>query len=94
MSDNNKQINIPKITPYIENVKSIPVVYTICEVAKLLKTSEKYVHSLRKAKLLPCIKLGQYKVTHESLVKFLQQYEGFDLTNPFYVKELNYDTTN
>lgn len=91
MSD---KINIPILTPYIDTTKSIPVVYTICEVAKILKTSEKYVHCLRKAKLLPCIKLGQYKVTHSSLIKFLQQYEGFDLTNPFYVKELEYDITN
>jgi excisionase family DNA binding protein len=55
---------------------------TIAEVAKELKTNVTYVHRLRKAGLLPCIKLGTYKVRKEALEEFLRKYEGQDLTDP------------
>lgn len=65
------------------------VLYTVKEVAMLLKTNIDYVHKLRKAGLLPFLKLGQYKVRRESLIEFLKRYEGKDLTNPFDIKELD-----
>ena len=65
------------------------VLYTVKEVAELLKTNIDYVHKLRKAGLLPFLKIGQYKVRKQSLELFLEQYEGNDLTDPFNVKELN-----
>lgn len=74
--------------PYIDELKSLPILYTVKEVASLLKTNIDYVHSLRKAGLLTFIKLGQYKVRRETLLSFLCKYDGHDLTNPLYVKEL------
>ena len=65
------------------------VLYTVKEVAELLKTNIDYVHKLRKAGILPFIKLGQYKVRKQSLELFLERYEGKDLTDPFNIKELN-----
>lgn len=65
------------------------VLYTVKEVAELLKTNVDYVHKLRKAGLLPFLKIGQYKVRKQSLELFLERYEGKDLTDPFDVKELN-----
>ena len=65
------------------------VLYTVKEVAMLLKTNVDYVHKLRKAGLLPFLKLGQYKVRRESLIEFLKRYEGKDLTDPFDIKELD-----
>lgn len=65
------------------------VLYTVKEVAELLKTNIDYVHKLRKAGLLPFLKIGQYKVRKPSLELFLERYEGKDLTDPFDVKELN-----
>ena len=65
------------------------VLYTVKEVAELLKTNIDYVHKLRKAGLLPLLKIGQYKVRKQSLELFLERYEGKDLTDPFDVKELN-----
>ena len=59
---------------------------TMKEVSEVLKTNVTYVHRLRKAGLLPCIKLGTYKVRKEALEKFLQKYEGYDLTVPEAVK--------
>ena len=65
------------------------VLYTVKEVAELLKTNVDYVHKLRKSKVLPFLKIGQYKVRKQSLELFLEKYEGKDLTDPFDVKELN-----
>lgn len=63
--------------------------YTVKEVAEILKTNIDYVHKLRKSGLLKFLKLGQYKVRKEALIKFLEDNEGKDLTNPFDVKELD-----
>lgn len=65
------------------------VLYTVKEVAELLKTNIDYVHKLRKAGLIPFLKIGQYKVRKQALELFLERYEGKDLTDPFNVKELN-----
>ena len=70
------------------------ILYTVKEVAALLKTNVDYVHKLRKAGLLPFLKLGQYKVRKEALADFLSRYEGKDLTNPFQIKELDYTGEN
>lgn len=66
------------------------ILYTVKEVAILLRTNVDYVHKLRKAGLLPFLKLGQYKVRKEALLEFLSRNEGKDLTNPFDIKELNH----
>lgn len=63
------------------------MLYTMKEVSEILKTNVTYVHRLRKAGLLPCIKLGTYKVRKEALEAFLKKYEGYDLTDPEAVKE-------
>lgn len=65
------------------------VLYTVKEVATLLKTNIDYVHKLRKAGILPFLKLGQYKVRKQTLNDFLTRYEGKDLTDPFDIKELD-----
>lgn len=65
------------------------ILYTVKEVAALLKTNVDYVHKLRKSGLLPFLKLGQYKVRKEALIEFLSRYEGKDLTDPFQIKELD-----
>lgn len=58
------------------------------EVSEILKTNVTYVHELRKAGLLPCLKLGTYKVRAEALQEFLKKYENHDLTDPHNIKEL------
>ncbi len=65
------------------------VLFTVKEVAILLKTNIDYVHKLRKAKLLPFLKLGQYKVRKDDLIDFLERYRGMDITDPFNVKEMD-----
>ena len=64
------------------------VLFTVKEVSKILKVNVDRVHSLRKAGLIPFIKLGCYKVRKEALNEFLAKYEGMDVNDPFDVKEL------
>lgn len=61
------------------------ILYTVKEVASILKTNVDYVHALRKSGLLHFLKIGQYKVRRETLYKFLETYEGYDITDPFKV---------
>ena len=63
-------------------------IYTIKEVAKLLKCNVNRVYELRDAGLIKCLKLGNYKVTEKSLNEFLSKYDGMDVTDPRKVKEL------
>lgn len=64
------------------------MLYTVPEVAKILKSNVDYVHKLRKAGVLPFLKLGQYKCRKVALEKFLATYEGKDVTDPTNITEL------
>lgn len=56
------------------------LIYTVKEVAKLLHTSPNYIYRLVENGYLPAIKLGSVKILKTSLEKFLQDYEGKDLS--------------
>lgn len=62
--------------------------YTVKEVSKILHTNTTYVYDLIKAKKIPALKLGSYKVRHSALVEFLTINENNDLTNPYDIKPL------
>lgn len=64
------------------------ILYTAQEVADLLKCNVNYVHELRRAGVLPFLKLKSYKCRREALIKFLAEHEGDDLTDPYNIKEL------
>lgn len=57
------------------------VLYTVPEVAKLIKTNNQYVYRLIKLGLLPALKLGSLKVRCVSLLEFLERFEGKDLSD-------------
>lgn len=65
------------------------ILYTVNEVAKLLKTNPNYIYELIKRGFLPALKLGSYKVRKSSLLNFLQKYEGKDLSDLNNIKNLN-----
>lgn len=65
------------------------MLYTIREVAEILKTNTDYVHKLRRSGVLKCIKIGHYKVRGEELERFLREYEGKDVTDPYHIKDLH-----
>ena len=58
------------------------ILYTVKEVAEILHTNPSYVYSLIKAGHLPALRLGAYKIRHETLMKFLSDHEGDDLRDP------------
>lgn len=64
------------------------MVYTVAEVADILKCNVNYVHKLRKAGVLPFLKLGQYKCRKVALERFLAAYEGKDVTDPNNITDL------
>lgn len=64
------------------------MLYTVSEVAAILKTNTDYVYKLRNAGLLKFMKLGRLKCRKQALVDFLAKYEGCDISDPFNIKEL------
>ena len=64
------------------------ILYTVKEVSQIMHTNPAYVYSLINAGLLPVLKLGSYKVRHEALMKFLIEYEGYDLSDPSNVEKM------
>ena len=64
------------------------MLYTVKEVSEILKTCPAYVYKLRDAGLLKFLKLGSFKCRKAELERFLEKYEGYDLTDPFNIKLL------
>lgn len=65
------------------------ILYTVKEISKILHTNTTYVYNLIKAKKLPALKLGSYKVRKQALEDFLALSEGMDLTDPYDIKPLS-----
>ena len=68
------------------------MLFTVKQVSQLLHSNTNYVYQLINNNLLPALKLGSYKVRKSALEKFLEDYEGYDLTDPNNVKQCNYKT--
>ena len=65
------------------------MLYTVPEVAQILKTNVDYVYKLQRAGLLKFMKLGRLKCRREALEDFLEKYEGCDITDPFNVQQIS-----
>lgn len=63
------------------------LLYTVPEVAKILKTNVDYVYKLQKAGILRFMKLGRLKCRRTTLEAFLEKYDGWDISDPFNVRE-------
>lgn len=68
------------------------LLYTVPEVAKILRCNTKRVYDLNKAGLLPFLKLGQLKCRREALIAFLEKYEGYDVSDPYHITILQAGT--
>lgn len=68
------------------------LLYTVPEVAKLLRCNPKRVYDLNKAGLLPLLKLGQLKCRRETLLAFLEKYDGYDVSDSYNVTILQTGT--
>jgi len=79
-----------RLTSMITN-ETIPAdirLYTVKEVAAILKTNTKFVYKLINCNALPAIKIGATKIRHDSLAKFLKDAEGLDYTDPESIRKL------
>lgn len=65
-------------------------VYTVIEVAEILGCSPVYVYKLRDSGLLQFIKIGRLKCRQSTLEAFLEKYDGYDISDPFNIKELEF----
>lgn len=57
------------------------MVYTVKEASKVLKCNVGYVYELIRSGRLHAIKLGSMKVLKSTLITFLNEHEGLDLTD-------------
>lgn len=65
------------------------LVYTIKEVAGLLKVNKNYVYALINKGLLRSTKLGCRKVTRKALIEFLEKNDGLDFDEILATKPTN-----
>jgi excisionase family DNA binding protein len=70
--------------------KDSDIVLTVKEVSKILKTNTAYIYELIRIGKLPALKLGSIKVRKQALIRFLNEYEGFDLSDINDIKELHH----
>ena len=77
----------------IKEEKMQVLIYTVKEVSKLLHTSPSYIYDLIKAGVLPALKLGSYKIRQDSLISFLENFEGKDLSNPYEIVDLPFNNS-
>lgn len=67
---------------------SVKILYTVKEVSVIMHTNAAFVYSLIKAGHLPALRLGSYKIRHETLIKFLAEHEGEDLRDPEHIRPI------
>ncbi len=73
----------------MEKLESERLIYTVQEVATILHSSPNYIYELIEKGYLPALKLGSIKILKTSLIKFLTDYEGQDLSNIDNVKKMS-----
>jgi excisionase family DNA binding protein len=64
------------------------MIYTVPEVAAILKTNVDYVYKLQRAGLIRFMKIGRLKCRKSALEEFLEKYDGLDISDPFNIQEL------
>ena len=64
------------------------MLYTVPEVAKILKTNVDYVYKLQRAGLIKFMKIGRLKCRKSTLEAFLEKFDGQDVSDPFNIKEV------
>lgn len=65
------------------------VLYTVNEIAQILKTNTDYVYRLYRSGLLRFIKVGRLKCRKSTLEAFIAKYDGMDISDPENVKPLD-----
>lgn len=63
--------------------------YTVEEVAQILKVNKNAVYDLINANVIKALKLGRLKITRFELLRFLKDHNGKDLSDLNNIRELN-----
>ena len=66
----------------------------VTDVAEFLGISKNNVYNLIYSGILPAIKIGGYKVRKTTLLKFLSDYEGYDLSDLENVRKIELKTAS
>lgn len=66
---------------------------TVKEVSNILKINVHRVYDLVRTGMLPALKLGSLKIRKSSLEKFLEEYEGMDISDVNNIKPLNIENS-
>ena len=66
---------------------------TVKEVSKILKVNVHRVYDLVRAGMLPALKLGSLKIRKSSLEKFLEEYEGMDISDVNNIKPIDIENS-
>ena len=64
------------------------MLYTVPEVAAILKTNVDYVYKLQRAGLIRFMKIGRLKCRKSTLEEFLSKYDGLDISDPFNIQQI------
>lgn len=64
------------------------MLYTVPEVAAILKTNVDQVYKMQKAGILRFMKIGRLKCRKSTLEAFLAKYDGCDISDPFNIQRL------
>ena len=64
------------------------MLYTVPEVAEILKTNVEFVYKLQRSGKLRFMKIGRLKCRKSTLEEFLDKYDGCDISNPFNIQTL------
>ncbi len=64
------------------------MLYTVPEVAQILKTNVDQVYKMQKAGILRFMKIGRLKCRKSTLEQFLEKYDGCDISDPFNVQKI------
>ena len=66
---------------------------TVKDVFEILKINVHRVYDLVRTGMLPALKLGSLKIRKSSLEKFLEEYEGMDISDVNNIKPLNIENS-
>mgnify|MGYP002672864736 CR=1 FL=1 len=67
------------------------ILYNVADQTKILHIGKNKIYELIKAGIIPALNIGGLKVRRQAVTKFLEEYEGFDLSDVKNIKKLEID---
>ncbi len=67
----------------------VKMIYTVSEVSQILRVNKNSVYNLINIGIIKTIKLGRIKITLNALQDFLNNYDGYDLTDLENIKAIH-----